>query len=426
MLKDKEIIAKLNELDRAELNILARKLGIIPGESKVYAFKIITNSFYNIFPLKGKLIEHIMNKKEYKKLVEKFLKINSALKKSDADQLKQLIHKLGIKAVDSDSKSEIIRYILESAEVGNIAKRLDSNWQGIITMSLCWFFFILSLFFPEKIIFVNKIPSQKILIEKIILHIKIILEILTQNFKLFICIAGSIASIIGVPLAFYPQSIVTDYIRKYFMLTISWTLFILILVFYVYKRGIGIFSDTIGIWGSIGSIIAVTLFFASSSIIDGMKNWWKRNRNIIYFCIMLLEIIALFYINTLTKPSYYDIESLIGKWNYSSTYKNKKYDRIWNISKKEEKDDELKIVIDAEQGLKIVIDAEQGNIFEIEGQYNKKREIHFLVPIRNGSPLPCGTGNITDENNIIGKNDTGKQIDIIHPSFTLKRISDSR
>lgn len=225
MRKDEDIKARLNGLDRTELNILARKLGI-KEESKLHS----------IFEKKQDIIERILNKGDEKKLNE-ILTIISILKSSDNEWFRNLANDLGLKVspdkkLEDSGKLEYVKKVIDKSEYTRLVKKIIPDKLTSLTIFGFGITFLLLLLpstfalfaaivsiialvftlfayaYPDKTAFGKYVTytRKEEIIRRIISLILALLFIFTYlsypSIDSFLCDWGNMATVIGCFLAF--------------------------------------------------------------------------------------------------------------------------------------------------------------------------------------------------------------------------------
>ncbi len=271
MVKNKEIISKLNRLDKEELNIIARKLEI-KEESKLPS----------IFQKKQDIIEHILNRCEEKALDE-ILTIISILKSSDNEWFKNLANDLGLKIssekkIKDSGKLEYVKKILDKSEYTRLVKKI----------------------IPEKLGELTRAG----------LTITFLLLLLPSTFALFAAIVSIIALIFTLFAYAYPDKTAlgkyVTYTHKEEVIsriisTIIALLFVSIYFSYPYEDQPLIKDSFLYDWGNMATVIGCFLAFLFYNYErSALINWWKKHNVKVMMGVIFISLSIFIYVKIFT------------------------------------------------------------------------------------------------------------------------------
>jgi len=270
MASNKDIISRLDELDRKELCILARKLGI-EKNFKLYFFQKETE-----------IIIEILNNVEDMKLIEDFLDITSMLKASGTDWLKENFPlELDLKRVPSEKesktshreKSRLARKIIENSTFEDILKKIMPRKLSTIMLIVFVLTFILS-FIPRYFTFVASVAS-------------VVALLLALTAYAIPHISGFKKRYVKVTFAEYVYRIAVSIIIA----------FLCLFIFQSYPSKEAFINDLGTIATIIGLLLTVIFFYYEKPL---LVNWWRRYNKLIMGGIMFLTIVNLIYIGVFT------------------------------------------------------------------------------------------------------------------------------
>ena len=297
--------SELQSLERWELNILARKLGIEKKpKNNIYIFRTLHNLFYHFLPQKKKLVEKIIYDSNYKKTVKEFLRINSKLKSLDEDRLKGLTCKMRIEEIAYNKKSDLVKNVISNAELEDIDRKLNINRvliNRLLAATGAVVVVLLILYIKEYsanlslkdlvsyenlIAFLSKWPELwKTLKDPVFLK-KTLID------KLILGWLGSLASIIGFFLIFSPE---TELNWKRRIIT-CWTTnrlefiwFLILLMSYFHPNSLVLFGSI----AAPASIASILITFIDKQTLD---YWRKQHFYKIYYAIICILVLGLLYI----------------------------------------------------------------------------------------------------------------------------------
>lgn len=366
MPNNKDIISRLDELNREELCILARKLGLIKPPDTASAFiMVVQDSYYKFFPRNEKLIGKIMSKTENRKTAEEFLEVHSRLTAMDLEQLENLVRKLGVKETDFYRKSDIVRHVLESAEIGDIRRGADSRRvllnRGLFIIGAIIIFF-LTLYLKEYNMsdvslenVSNFLSELKKDVKENIFQRSFLIDKLIK--QIIIGWLGSLASIIGFFLIFSPETELNWRKRIFICWTTNRLEFIWFLIFfmsYYYRDPIELFSYI----AAPASIASVLLTFVDKQTLG---YWEKKYFYMVYYGIIIILGSGLFYIINYTQL--FEINGYVYK-------DGKPVSGTIAISEKQNFSARIK----------------NGTFFNlpVPEDYEEKEEINFIIFVENG------------------------------------------
>ncbi len=267
------IKSKLQSLERWELNILARKLGMRKeSKSNIPVIKILQNWYYSLRYRPGEtdFIENIALNPQNKKIVRQFLDINSRLKALDESKLRQLTREIEIKETGSDKKSVLIKNILNDSEHKGVIKKLNLKrlllFRGLTTITIVFLLTYLVILNPSRII----IGAGEVL-------------------KLFGGWLGGIASIVGFFLIFSPETNWKDRIINCWI-TNRLDLIVVLLFYICYTHPD---KDLVALMGGLASTASILLTVVPREFFD---IWRERHFYKTYYAIIVILAIGAIYI----------------------------------------------------------------------------------------------------------------------------------
>ncbi|OQX07002.1 MAG: hypothetical protein BWK80_50095, partial [Desulfobacteraceae bacterium IS3] len=267
MLKDKDIILKLKSLDKEQLIVLTKMLGIKAG--------------FSFFQKETDLIDPILGKD--KNEVEKCLSLLSILKASDTDWLRKAFEfELGIrKETSAEKASEIlskenvktIKKLAGKVEYEEILKKIFPKGLSKIIICGCFITFVLS--------FHVEFP-----------YVAAIVSIIALGFVLFTAAYAS-------PLALGKLKIIEEWrfiVSIIISLVVSMALYLILFQSYPeFER-----KDFISNWAGnvatlMGFLFGAILYFCNER--PKLENWWRKHSGKVMVSIIFMVLLGYLYVD---------------------------------------------------------------------------------------------------------------------------------